>query len=62
MRCLFEGFAKLEGFFLDGFGSVFGGLGGDEIALDVDVADLPGGAAEFFEQTAGFAGVLVVRR
>ena len=36
------------------------GLGGDEIDLDVDVADVAGGASEFFEQAAGFAGGLVV--
>ena len=57
-----EGFAELEGFFLNGLGGVAGGFGDDEIDLDVDVAGVAGGAAKFFEQAAGFAGGLVVWR
>ncbi len=59
---MIEGFAELEGFFLDGLGSIVGGFGGDEIDLDVDVTNLAGGAAEFLEQAAGFAGGLVMGR
>ena len=58
----FEALAEFIGIILEGLGRSCGESLLDEVDLDVDIADVSGGSAKFFQDTLRFAGKLVVRR